>query len=143
MEQMEERLDRLFPQQADTEEAMDDQWSHPHYDQVFSDERAIEDLIVAQKILYLDLKSKAKTEIASAEKMVQQTENTLKKVQSVEKTMEKARETGVVQAAIKGAEAAVKMARRELEVKRRDWAAMRVKMLHIIDNLGDKQYGWP
>lgn len=75
----------------------------------------------------------ADTEIASAADIVQ----------SAEETTEEARETGSAQSVIKKAEATTRKVRQQLEEKRRDWAAERVMMLHIINILGDQQYDWP
>ncbi|KAK7698604.1 hypothetical protein SLS64_012343 [Diaporthe eres] len=58
-------------------------------------------------------------------------------------TTEEARETGSAHSVIKNAETTTRKARKMLEEKRRDWAAERVMMLYIIDNLGDEQYRWP
>lgn len=117
--------------QADTEEDQADFLSG-HAD-IFSQERARKNLIAALSRLHLDRTSTAEHEIASAADTVQ----------LAEEATEEARATGSAQSVIKKTQATTRKVRKDLEEKRRDLAAERVIMLHIISILGDDQYGWP
>lgn len=125
---VEKRKERMERRQADDEKAQLD-----HLNKIFSRQRAVESMAGEIRKLHSAHDFKAEFEIASAAEIVKE----------AEKTAERARETGSAQDVIEHAEETVRKVRKELEVKRTDWAGKRAVIRHIIGLLEDVQYEWP